>query len=172
TFARILVNPNYLQESSQAAEKQKDIYKDAYRLFEMKDYKRADSVLRIATALGETSFTPNLELLRILLLAETDGITRYQYELDQFVTRYAESDLAAYAKKLLETSRQFEVALEKRRGIQYIEYFDQPHYFVVVYPNTAQLAEKVTNALESFNRATFTHLNLKTSNLTLSDDYN
>src|SRR5690606_36878376 len=39
TFARILVNPNYLQESSQAAEKQKDIYNDAYRLFEMKDYK-------------------------------------------------------------------------------------------------------------------------------------
>ena len=38
TFTKILINPDYLKESSQAVEKQKSLYKTAYEYFEAGEY--------------------------------------------------------------------------------------------------------------------------------------
>jgi hypothetical protein len=121
--------------------------------------------------LGETSFSPNLKLLSILITGETEDISRYQYALEQFIRDHADSDLAAYAKKLLDTSRQFQQTEEKRKGIRFIPSFEEPHYFVVVYKKTERMDESASSALESFNTSAFASLNLKTSNLILNEEY-
>ncbi len=171
TFAKILINPNYLQESSQAAEQQKVLYEAAYEQFKMKNVHAADSIVRTAMNLGKTVFTPNLRLLQILLTGETEDVSQYQYELDQFTKDFPEHELTGYATKLLDASREFQLAQEKRRGIRYIPSFDEPHYFVVVYTNPEKANEAVTASLEAFNKSSFDHLNLKTSNLILNDTY-
>jgi tetratricopeptide (TPR) repeat protein len=171
TFAKILINPDYLQESSLAVEKQKVLYKNAYTIFEHAHYDSAQQVIDEALAMGETSFNPNLKLLSILIVGETEDISRYQYALEQFIKEYPASTLIEYAKKLLTTSRQFQQTEEKRKGIQYIPSFEEPHYFVIVYKQTERMDEAASSALEAFNTERYGDLNLKTSNLILNEEY-
>lgn len=171
TFARILLNPSYLKESSEAAEKQKALYKQAYTFFEKGDYRATDSIIQISRALGETVFSPSIDLLHILVIGETEDISKYQYELDQFLQRYPGTEAATYAQKLLETSRSFAETQEKRRGIQYIRSLEEPHYFVILHKKNQDLNDIVPAALEQFNTTQFPDLNLKISNLIFNDQY-
>jgi tetratricopeptide (TPR) repeat protein len=171
TFAKILINPNYLAESSQAVEKQKVIYKTAYTQFENGEYKEALRTIDEALALGETSFVPNLELLQILIAGKREDINQYQFMLDGFAKKYPETDMAAYAQKLLQASRDFQQNMEKRKGIQYIRSLEEPHYFVVVYRKEENMGNAASSSLEKFNQTYFADLKLKTSNLVLNDSY-
>ncbi len=171
TFAKILLNPDYLQESSQAAEKQKLFYKEAYHIFLSGEYDSANVILQNAFQLGETSFYPTLKLLEILIIGEKEDITRYQFSLQEFIKNYPETDLAKYAKKLLDTSHEFQQSEEKRKGIQFISSFDETHYFVIVYQQKDEIGELASSALSYFNESQFTKLGLKTSNMVLNDDY-
>ena len=171
SFAKILINPDYLQESSQAAEKQKGLYKDAYDAFLQENYIAANFALDEAFALGETSFNPTLELLRVLIVGQTEDITVYQYQLGEYIKANEGNELATYAQKLLDASREFLKNQEKRRGIQYVRSLEEPHYFVLVSKSSDQINELATSTLESFNRSSFKDLNLRTSNLILNDQY-
>lgn len=171
TYTKILLNPNYLEESSLAIEKQKVIYKTAYDHFQNGAYDSSRQYIDEAMALGETSFVPNLELLKILIAGETENISQYQYQLEQFIKKYPEDKITEYAKKLLATSHDFQQNLEKQKGIQYIRSLEEPHYFVMVYRNEEKLSNVATGVLEKFNEENFKELQLKTSNLLLNDEY-
>ncbi|MEO7988287.1 MAG: tetratricopeptide repeat protein [Chryseolinea sp.] len=171
TYAKILVNPNYLEESSLALEKQKQIYKTAYDYFLEGDYKSCEEKLNEAMALGETLFTPNMKLLAILLIGKTQDIDHYQLALSQFIKDYPEGDVSAYAKKLLDASRNLISREEKEKGIQYIRSLEEPHYFVIVHKKSENLSDLASATLEKFNKANFNDLKLKTSNLVLNDEY-
>ncbi len=171
TFAKILVNPDYLKESSEAVEKQKVIYDRAYSNFVLGEYNLANQALLDAFALGNTSFTPNLELLKILIVGKTEDINTYQYLLDKFSNENPESEIGAYAKKLLESSREFQEKQQQQKGIQYIRSLEEPHYFVMVYKQEEDMGSTGSAALEKFNQDYFNDLKLKTSTLILSDAY-
>jgi tetratricopeptide (TPR) repeat protein len=172
TFTKTLVNPNYLQESELAVEKQKVQYQKAYDLYQAGDYTGANLVINEAIALEKSSFVPNLELLKILIIGKTENISQYQFSLDTFLKDYPTSDLKPYAENLLKTSRDFQVKQEKEKGIQqYIRSFEEPHYFVLVSDRESDIADEVTKTLEGFNTANFKDLNLKVSTLMLNDTY-
>ncbi|HYG18392.1 MAG TPA: tetratricopeptide repeat protein, partial [Ohtaekwangia sp.] len=171
TFTKILLNPNYLAESSLAIEKQKVIYKTAYELYKNQDYDSATQTIDEAIKLGQTTFVPTLELLKILIVGETENINQYQFLLDQFIAKYPTEPLADYAKKLLATSRNFQQTQEKQKGIRFIQSLNEPHYFVMVYRIEEKLNNTAVAALEKFNQANFKELQLKTSNLVLNDEY-
>lgn len=169
TFARILINPDYLKESSQVAEKQKGIYKNAYEVFEGGHYDSASMIVRNALAMGETSFSPSLRLLEILIVGKSDDISRYQYSLQEYIKANPETEQGQYAQKLLEASRELEKEWEKKRGIQFSTDFSGPHYFVLIYKRSDDIAELTAAGLEYFNESHFGQLKLKTSHLVLND---
>jgi len=171
TFAKILVNPDFLKESSEAAEKQKQLYEAGYDYFVAGEYKAAAKVLEEASALGHTVFTPTLELLKILIIGKTEDINKYQYLLDQFSKDNPDSEAGGYAKKLLDASRNFQEKQEQKKGIQFIRSLEEPHYFVMVYRQDENMGASGSTALGKFNQDYFKDLKLKTSNLVLSDDY-
>ena len=171
TFTRILINPDYLKETSVAAEKQKLIYKEAYAYYQENNLRMARARLDEANALGETFFSPQLELFGILLVGKTEDIARYQYELAEFEKKYSETDLGRYAGQLLATSRALTERLEKAKGIRFIESFDEPHYFVVIYRTADRLTNAVATALDRFNASQWKEKNLQTSSLVLSDEF-
>jgi tetratricopeptide (TPR) repeat protein len=170
TYAKILINPDYLQESGLAAERQKGTYKIAYSYFEESDYRAADSVLQLAFAEGETAFTPSLQLLKVLITGETEDVSKYQYELDQFIKNYPDTQPAEYAKKLLASSRNFQEVQEKRKGIQYIKSLNEPHYFVILYKRADKVDEMISSALAYFNDGHFDDLKLNITNLNFNDE--
>jgi tetratricopeptide (TPR) repeat protein len=171
TFARILSNPDYLKESGEAAEKQKKLYKIAYDNFQIGNYAEARTVIAEAEALGETAFKPRLDLLKILITGETEDISRYQFELEEYAKTYPDGELTPYAKSLLASSRQFTLNQEKSQGIAFVKSFDEPHYFILVYEKSTRMSEPATADLEKFNTQLFKDLKLKTSNLILNDQY-
>ncbi len=169
TFARILINPDYIKETTALAEKQKLMYKDAYALYQQNNLKPAMDKVNEALASGETTFLPQLEFLKILIMGRTEDVTRYQYELGEFIKKYPKEPLKNYAEQLVASSKTFLEKIEKAKGIQFNKELEGPHFFVVVYNSVDRLTNPVVDALEKFNKAEFSKLKLTTSNLGLEE---
>lgn len=170
TFAKILINPNYLKETSVAAEKQKLIYKEAYALFQKNNLRAAQDKVEQAVQVGETNFTPQLELLKVLITGRTEDVAKYQFELESFIKKYPNEPIKAYAEELLASSKALLDKLERAKGIQYSTTTTGPHYFVVVYKSSDRITNPVADALDQFNSGQWKNLKLTTSNLALTDD--
>jgi tetratricopeptide (TPR) repeat protein len=170
TFARILINPDYLRETSVAAEKQKLIYKEAYALYQSNNLRAASEKVTLAMKEGETNFSPQLELLKILITGKTDDVSRYQYELGEFIKKYPDSSLKPYADELLAASKSLIAKQEKAKGIQYNTAQTGPHTFIIVYNTTDRLTNMVATTLEKYNDNDWASLKLNTSNLIFNDE--
>lgn len=171
SYAKILVNPNYLKESGLVAEQQKVLYKNAYESYEAGNYTASSVTIQEALALGETEFNDNLELLTVLLIGKTENISLYQLKLEEFIKQHEGTDLAQYAQKLLTSSRELTLKQEKAEGIQYIASFEEPHFFVII-TEKKDAAEKITTkALENFNESNFKSSGLTVSTLIFNDVY-
>ena len=169
TFARILINPDYIKETTALAEKQKLMYKDAYRLYQQNNLKPAMEKVNEALASGETNFIPQLEFLKILIMGRTEDVSKYQYELGEFIKKYPKEPLKNYAEQLVASSKTFIEKVEKAKGIQFSKELDGPHFFIVVYNSSDRLTYQVVDALEKFNKTEFPKLTLTTSNLGLEE---
>jgi tetratricopeptide (TPR) repeat protein len=170
TFARILINPDYLRETSVAAEKQKLIYKEAYALYQSNNLRAANEKVALAMKEGETNFSPQLELLKILITGKTDDVSRYQYELGEFIKKYPDSSLKPYAEELLAASKSLIAKQEKAKGIQYNTAQTGPHTFIIVYNTADRLTNMVATTLEKYNDNDWPSLKLNTSNLIFNDE--
>ena len=170
TFTRILINPDYMRETSVAAEKQKLVYKEAYALFQANNLRPAQDKLKQALQEGETTFTPQLELLKVLIVGKTEDVTRYQFELGEYIKKYPDGELKPYAEELLAASKTLLTKLERAKGIQFIKSMEGPHNFVVVYNTVDKITNPVSSAIEKFNAAQFKDLKLSTTNIILNDE--
>jgi hypothetical protein len=170
TFAKILINPDYLKETSVAAEKQKLIYKQAYAYYQKNNLRATNEKISQALQVGETGFTPQLELLKILVIGRTEDVTRYQFELESYIKKYPAEPTKLYAEQLLATSKTLLEKIEKAKGIQYSTTLTGIHYFVTVYNARDNVTNPVVDALDKFNSSTWGKLKLTTSNLALNDD--
>jgi len=169
TFARILINPDYLKETSALAEKQKLMYKEAYGYLQENNLKPAMDKVNEALTAGETKFTPQLELLKILIVGRTEDVTRYQYDLSEFIKKYPKDPLKNYAEQLVASSKTLLEKIEKAKGIQFGT-TTGPHLFIVVYNSADRITNPVVDVLEKFNSSQWKSLKLTTSNLGYSDD--
>ncbi len=171
TFTRILINPDYLKETSVAAEKQKLIYKEAYADYQLGNLRASQEKIKQALQVGETAFTPQLQLLQILITGKTEDISRYQYELGEFVKKYPDVTVTPYAEQLLSSFKTLQEKIEKARGIRFVITNNDPHYFVTVYKISDKIATPVSDALEKFNDSQFNDKKLKSTNLIFTEEY-
>ena len=169
-YTRILINPDYMRETSVAAEKQKLMYKEAFALYQINNLRMAQEKIKQALAEGETSFTPQIELLKILVIGKTEDVTRYQFELGEFIKKYPDNTLKPYAEQLLASSKALLEKQERARGIQFIKSMEGPHNFVIVYNTAEKITNPVSTALEKYNAAQWKDLKLNTSNIILTDE--
>lgn len=171
TFAKILLNPDYLKVASQTVDKQEALYASAYELYRQDKFVQSRNVLNEALNLGQTDFTPNLELLGILLLAKTDGLTAYQEGLRKFLADYPESDLNNYARGLLESSEKYSASGKRDNASLYTEDPEARHYFIIAYERKSKIGDVASRILEEVNKTSYREQRLKTSNLVLNDQY-
>ncbi len=170
TFTKILINPDYLKETSVAAEKQKLIYKEAYAYFQQNNLRAAQERISQALAVGETGFTPQLELLKILVTGKTEDVSRYQFELEGFINKYPAEPIKPYAEQLLSASKTLLEKIEKAKGIQFSTSLNGPHVFVTIYNSSDRITNSIVDALEKYNGNSWKNLKLTTSNLILNEE--
>ncbi|NMM47155.1 type IX secretion system periplasmic lipoprotein PorW/SprE [Marinigracilibium pacificum] len=150
-YAKILKNPNYLQESEQAARDLMKIYKEAYTLYENGSYGKSDSLIFSAIkTIQPNEFTDNAVFLRILIKGKTEPLASYQYGLQSFIRNYPDSDLTAFAEKLLEEVQKEQQKYESLSEIRYSTNKSGEHYWVMVVPNSGNYINETTNAVNSF----------------------
>jgi tetratricopeptide (TPR) repeat protein len=169
TFARILINPDYLKEASVATEKQKLIYRDAYEAYSSGNLREAQEKTAEGLKFGETTFTPQLELLRILITGKTEDVTRYQYELGEYIKKYPDGELKPYAETLLKTSRNFLDRVEKAKGIRFANQPEAVHYLVVMHRFQDKVTDLVSAEIGRFNETNAREKKLQTTNLLFNE---
>ena len=169
-FAKVAQNPNFKEESDQAAAMLKKVYAQAYSWYENGAYQRADSLLhKNLQQFPKNSFSDHLRLLQILVTGKTDGVARYQYELKRFTEQTENERLLSYANELLQASYDFSENNAKRLGTRFKEDFEQPHYFLLIYENEKKLADALITAIDSFNLNQHPKAKLSATNLILKD---
>jgi tetratricopeptide (TPR) repeat protein len=171
TFAKLVRNPNYTEESDAASEKLKQYYKVAYEYYLTDSLDTATFIINEAmTKFPDNSFSDNMKLLQIMIWGKSDGFYKFQYELQQFEKEYPESELIDFVNHLISSSDNYQEAMNKQ-NIQYIKYFEQVHFFVLLYPTENQLSDELPEIIDSFNASTFENDDLKTGNIILNDKY-
>lgn len=171
SFAKLVKNPNYKEDSNVASEKLKIYYKEAYELFLIDSLVAAKNLIIEGTQLyPDNSFSDNMKLLEILIWAKTDGLYKYQYELQNFENQFPESDLLDFVNHLLESSKEHQEAMISQKAIQYISYFDQVHFFVILYPSENSLSDQIPKLIDKFNQDNFSEDGLSSGNLIFDDD--
>ena len=170
-YANLAINPNYEEETIETNERLKQLYKIAYDYFESGDYNQAGLLVsRALEQYPESDFSDHLRLLGVMIDGKTEGQYQYQYGLQQFIENYPESELNAYAQILLNTTQNFETTQAKREGARYYDYFDQAHFFVLVYESDEEMAQQVADAMDDYLSANYPNDNLINGNLIFSEN--
>ena len=169
-YAKLIANPNYEEESNQASEQLKRVYKDVYMLYQAGD----DSLALVLSKNGlskfpNNDFTDNVELLQTMIRGKMEGEAQYQLGLQKFIEKYPESDMSAYASELLAGIQDYKRKIEARRGTEYIAEFDEKHSFIIVYKNEKKLSTALPKLVDRFNDLHFKGANLHSANLMLED---
>jgi tetratricopeptide (TPR) repeat protein len=170
TYARILLNPDYLKETGLIAEKQKVIYKEAFAEYNAGHLVDANHKLDTALALGESGFVPQLELLKVMITGKTEDITRYQFELGEFAKKFPDSPLQVYANELLTASKTFQEKAERAKGIRFVRNPEARHQYIIVHKRNDKLSTPLVDELENLNETAFKKLKILTSNLAFNDE--
>lgn len=168
-YAKLVVNPNYREESNAITAKLQKIYGEAYALYEKGDFKT--SLKMVDNALAEhpdNEFTDNVALLKIMIIGKTEDIYKYQFELSVFKKTYSESDLQTYVDDLIKAAEDYQLNLVNSAKAKYKQNFDEKHLYVVIYEIKDDAANKISaymaEQLKAMNRDDLTPANISFDN--------
>lgn len=167
-YAKLVDNPNYREESQATTERLKKLYTKAYKLYGQGDY--SASLYLLDSALDQSpdnTYSDNLKLLSVLNMGKLEGQYKYQYELNNFIKSYPDSELLSYAQSLVKASEDYQINLYNSAKARFVEYFKQKHYVLIVYPNKDELSQTVGSEVEAFIKTK--NMRLTTGNLILNE---
>lgn len=107
-YAKILKNPNFLQEAYKDDIEAEKLYTEAYTAYQQGDFSKAQSQLStIRAKYDKTQHLDKVTLLEVMVVGKQGKGNRYPYEqgLKAFIAKYEQSPLLDYAKRLLEASK-------------------------------------------------------------------
>ena len=169
TYAKLILNPNYREESNAISEKLKKVYQQAYAYFKIDSLDQSMAMIEKGlTEYPDNMFKNHLELLKTLIVARTEGVYNYQFALSGFIEKHPDSELTPYAEELLKAIESHKQAVAKKRGVEFNDDLGGPHYFVMIYQNKDQISETALNKIEE-HLSKYPTPDLKTSNLILDD---
>lgn len=168
SWAKILLNPDYLTEASKVVVRQKSLYALAYKNYQEVKFDSATLILNQAVSLGITSFTPNLTLLQILISAKSKPRQQYQKELEKFIADYPEQEVTTFAKKLLEQSNKSPSPDKTEASL--FSSTEGKHFYIIVHQIDTVFEKVITKSLNDFHKSSFPNKILSISCVTLLKD--
>jgi len=164
--AKILINPNYVQEKNARNLRLQQTYADAYAQYEAGNYVEADQMIRVALASFEdVDFLPTVELLSAILKAKTEGLFAYEKALEAFMTKNSEGPLFDYARNLVDGLKPTKTNLLADRGFDFSEDFQKLHLVALTVDTNLNSTQDVINAINSLNEEKFASQRLSTTSL-------
>ncbi len=171
--AKVLINPNYVQEKEARNLRLQQQYAEAYAKYEAGNYVEADQMLKAALASFEdVDFLPTVELLSAILKAKTEGLFPYEKALEEFTAKYTEGPLFDYANGLLSALKPAKDEILSDRGFDFSEDFQQQHLVAITIDKTLNGVDKVKAIINTLNSERFPNQRLSIGNLTLKKNEN
>ncbi|MEO9966166.1 MAG: methyltransferase [Reichenbachiella sp.] len=141
-YAKIIINPNYRAESQAASEKLKKVYYEAYASYQAGDYLQAMNLINDGLRnYPDNDFVDNMALLKILVQGKSESIYKYQYELNNFIKTYSESELLPYANSLVSASEKYQINMVNSTKAKFINDLEKPHFFIFMYQPDQELSD-------------------------------
>jgi outer membrane protein assembly factor BamD (BamD/ComL family) len=171
-FAKLVINPNYQEESNAASAKVKILYEKAYSAYDTLNFDSASFYVQKGLEnYPENDYEDNMKLLEALIIGKTEDKNNYLFKLQEFVKEYPNSELVDFAKRLMTAIEDYKKKIQALGEIKYIPYFDQAHYFVVLYENNKALSGLLPEAIEGFAEKFYPDENLNAGNLVFNNEY-
>ncbi len=171
-YAKLILNPNYLQEEEQAAREARHLYENAYRLYSKAEYDSCRQLIQYGLqTYGETRWADYFQVLDIQITGKQQGVFKYQYELDQFTENNPDSELTDFVATLRAGSEDYQDFLRRIDAVRYITDPDQPHLFLILYQK-ASLTDSLSGELKKFCQSLESYENLTTGSLILDNSRN
>jgi len=169
-YAKIIINPKYREESQASSEQLKKIYATAYYNYKAGNYKR--SLQQINDGLRqhtENDFVDNMQLLKILVVGKSESVYKYQYELNNFIKTYSESELVPYVDSLVTASENYQINLVNSTKAKFNTNLEGTHFFVFIYEKSNEMSEQLPDVFDGITQSH--NPDLKIGNLILDDKY-
>jgi len=112
-FAKLLLNPNYLQELKANNDKVKGKYQTAYELYENEQFIEAQQTLAaVKVEYAEHGYKDKIKLLETLIIGKTLDYRIYKDSLNTFLAQHPKSELVPFAKDLIKIGDAYMAKLE------------------------------------------------------------
>lgn len=169
-YAKLIENPNFYAEQEAAENRLQKLYNIAYDYYRNENFNEAGLLVsRALQQYPDNPFSDHLKILDILITAKTDGVHKYQYELQQFIENNEESELKTYAEQLLQASRNLEEKEIRKKGITYISDLELEYFYIILYENTGTIADKIAESVDHHITNNMPDAGLTVGNLTFDD---
>ena len=178
-YAKLLQNPNFLNEKMKSENAIEDYYKAAFTLFEQKNY---PAVIQ-KTSKADSLFKPNtlgakFDLLESFAIAQLQPVDTFKTALKNIIKKYAVGEEVDKAKQLLGSMDKPKVdpknsnklpkdSLQVKENAIYQLHKTNPHYFVVVFNGDDPNIEAVKDSLSDFIAINYQISSLKVSSMML-----
>ncbi|MAJ51850.1 MAG: hypothetical protein CMB82_09585 [Flammeovirgaceae bacterium] len=150
-YAKLVINPNYVEDNDRLTIALQKVYKTAYNDYNNGAYKKSMSLIDSALSSEiENEFVDYLLLLRAICFGKIDGIYKYQFELNNFIENHPNTELIEYAKELITISEAFQINLFSASKAKYVTNTDREHYFLYLYPSDIDLETPVSSLLDDY----------------------
>ncbi|MFY0626527.1 MAG: hypothetical protein JXR07_09540 [Reichenbachiella sp.] len=143
-YGKLIINPNYREDSRIEGERLQKVYAKAYSAYQNKQYNDALALANKGLAdYPDNDFVDNMQLLRIIISAKSGALYKYEYELNNFITTYSESELLPYVESLVSASENYQINLVNSTKAKFSSNLDQIHFFVFLYETDPQLSKEL-----------------------------
>ena len=101
-YAKILINPNYVEETNIYNQEAIERYEHCFSLYKEERFNESDSLLQIAiTEYPKSTVLDKMHLLRAMIDGKTtEDLTTYYLKLNSFIDEFKNSELVPFAKDL------------------------------------------------------------------------
>ncbi len=132
-FARLIDNPNYLEDNDRAVAQLVRDYNTAYKLIENGFYDQAYQLVdsTIVNCTVPNDFLDNLEFLKVIISSKTREEYLYQFEINHFLRENPKSDLVAYANGLKSSIETYQSELFSSSIGRFNHPYDSIYYVII-----------------------------------------
>lgn len=102
-YAKLLQNPNYVQELENKRKQDEQLYMDTYDNYMNSKYSKASSDAQLfMTNNPDNDLIPNFDFIRVLCIGRTSELDVFKMELVEFMQRYPDHELYGAAENILQ----------------------------------------------------------------------
>lgn len=177
SYAKLITNPNYLQELRDQEKAKNEAYQATYNLFQSGRYNQV--IARAEKAMKEN---PDHELYSKYdyMYTVSSGLKKdtlsFMNDLQSLISKYPLTDLAENAQLIINYMQNTEpriVEMHQREIAKkvFVESFDEIHYFAYIVPANVKINQLIFNVL-NFNLDNFDELSLEVKKVNIDDSNN